>query len=172
MLHRSSSELSFGGGEEEIDVTGEVTRFEEILVGFVFELECMEITGSDDEVGVTGAVNTTGEAGAAPSAWAAWWRAARRRFFSLSAGPRWRGRQEGEEVGGEVGGEKAGMEWGAPGCPRVQVKLTVVRPSLVERLREAFPPWAQTERNSVTDATTNCEFDLEDISLQEYLLIS
>ena len=76
ILHSSSSELSFEGGKEEIDITGEVTGFEEILVGFVIELECLEITGSDDEVGVTGAVNTTGEAGAAQSAWSAWWRAA------------------------------------------------------------------------------------------------
>ena len=56
------------------------------------------------------------------------------------------------------GGEKAGIEWGAPGCrPRVQLKLTVTRPSLVEKFSKALPPWAQTERNSVTDATTNQE---------------
>ena len=121
--------------------------------------------------GVTGAVTVvreTTEAGverennsaeAAASALAAWWRAARTRFFSFSAGPRWRGQRGGAGVGG--GGEKAGMEWGAPGCPRVQLKPTVTRPSLVERLREALPPWAQTARNSVTDATTNWEFDLE-----------
>ena len=87
---------------------------------------------------------------AAVSTWAAWWRAAHWRFLSLSAGPRWRGRREVEEVGGEGGekveggggGEKAGMEWGAPGCPRVQLKPTVTKPSQVERLREALPPWA------------------------------
>ena len=63
------------------------------------------------------------------------------------------------------GGEKAGMEWGAPGSPREQLKPTATRPSLVERLREALHPWAQTERNSVTDTTTNWEFDLELISI-------
>ena len=58
------------------------------------------------------------------------------------------------------GGEMAGMEWGAPGCrPRVQLKPTVTRPSLVERLIKTLPPRAQTERNS--DATTNWELDLE-----------
>ena len=57
------------------------------------------------------------------------------------------------------------MEWEAPGCQVMQVKLTVVRPPLVEGLLEAFPSWAQT------DATTNLEFDLEDISLQENLLV-
>ena len=151
--------LPLRDGKEGVDITGAVTG--------------EAVTGSDAAVDVTGEVAVTGEteavsiteeagaAGAAASAWAAWWRAARRRFFSFSAGPRWRGRRKVEDVGGEGGGEKAGVEWGAPGCPRVQVKLTVVRPSLVERLREAFPPWAQTERNSVTDATTNWEFDLE-----------
>ena len=64
ILHSSSSELSFEGGEEDIDITDAVTGFEEILVGFVFESEFLEITGSDDEVGITGAVDTTGEAGA------------------------------------------------------------------------------------------------------------
>ena len=55
---------------------------------------------------------------------------------------------------GRRGGEKAGMEWGSPGCcPRVQLKPTVTRPSLVERLSEALPPRAKTERNS--DATKN-----------------
>jgi hypothetical protein len=34
--------------------------------------------------------------------WAAWWLAARRRFFSLCAGPRWRGRGVGD---GGYGGE-------------------------------------------------------------------
>ena len=105
--------LTFGDGEEDADITGVVTE--------------EEITGSDVAVDVTGEVPVTGEtlavsiteeagaAGGAASAWAAWWRAARRGFFSLSAGPRWRGWREGEEVGGEVGGEKAGMEWETPG---------------------------------------------------------
>ena len=87
----------------------------------------------------------------------------------LRKGSGWRGwrdvKKEGWEgrgkVGGEGGGKKAGMEWGSPGCPRVQLKPTVTKPSQVERLRVALPPWAQTERNSVTDATTNWEFDLE-----------
>ena len=57
---------------------------------------------------------------------------------------------------GRRGGEMAGLEWGAPGCrPRVPLKPTVTRPSLVERLIKALPPRAQTERNSVTDAITN-----------------
>ena len=109
--------------------------------------------------------------GAVASFRVAWWQAARSRLRSLSEGPRCRGRRGGwlgggggdgvGKVGGEAGGEKAGIEWGAPGCPRVQLKPTVTKPSQVERLREALPPWAQTERNSVTDATTNWEFDLE-----------
>ena len=56
-----------------------------------------------------------------------------------------------------------GGEWGAPGWPRVQVKETVARPLLVVRLREASPHIDHTVMNSLTDATTNCEFDLEDI---------
>ena len=113
-----------------------------------------------DEAEISGAVASTR---------AAWWRAARSRLRSLSEGPRCRGRRGGWGGGGDGvgkvgrggGWEKAGIEWGAPGCPRVQLKPTVTKPSLVERLREALPPWAQTERNSVTDATTNWEFDLE-----------
>ena len=89
MLHESLSLVSFEDDEENVDITGSVTQ--------------EEITGSDVEVdftgtvvvtGETGAVSFTGDAGAAASAWAAWWRAARRRFFSFSAGPRWRGRRE------------------------------------------------------------------------------
>ena len=43
------------------------------------------------------------------------------------------------------------------------VKTNSGKATLVVRLRVALPPRAQTERNSVTDAVTNCEFDLEDI---------
>ena len=57
------------------------------------------------------------------------------------------------------GGRGKGRD-GAPGCcPRMQLKPTVTRPSWVERLSEALPPRAQTERNS--DATTNWELNLE-----------
>ena len=113
-------------------------------------------------LGVSGGVTGAVDSGAEVFACDAWCRAARSRFFSRSTGPRCRGRDEGEGVG-EGGGKKAGMEWEAPGCPRVQLKPTVARPSLVVRLRVALPPRAQTERNSVTDAVTNCEFDFEDI---------
>ena len=43
------------------------------------------------------------------------------------------------------------------------MKAAVVSPLLVARLRLASPPRAQTEINSVTEAITNCELDLEDI---------
>ena len=43
------------------------------------------------------------------------------------------------------------------------VKTNSGKATLVLSLRVALPPRAQTERNSVTDAVTNCEFDLEDI---------
>ena len=73
-----------------------------------------------------------------------------------------RGRSGREEVGGEGKGRRQG--W-IEGCrPRVQLKPTVTRPSLVKRLSEALHPWAQTERNSFTDAATNWELDLEAIS--------
>ena len=52
------------------------------------------------------------EADAAVLARAAWCRAARWRFLSLSAGPRCRGCRGGEEGGGAGAG---GREWGAPG---------------------------------------------------------
>ena len=45
----------------------------------------------------------------------------------------------------------------------VQLNPMVTRPPLVVRLREALPPMAQTEMNSVMEATTNCEFVLDDI---------
>ena len=61
---------------------------------------------------------------------------------------------------GRRGGEKAGMEWGSPRCrPRVQLKPKVTRPSLVERLSEALPPWA----------TMNWELDLEKFLFQDNL---
>ena len=46
-------------------------------------------------------------------------------------------------------------KWGAPGGPRVQLNATVAEPPLVVRLREALPPTAQTEMNSVSDAIMN-----------------
>ena len=48
-----------------------------------------------------------------------------------------------------------GGEWGAPGGPSVQLNSTLVVPLMVVRLREALPPHAQTEINSVMDATKN-----------------
>ena len=103
-----------------------------------------------------------GGAGAA-AALAAWWRAARCLLRSLSACPRWRGRRGGGggKEGAEDGGE--GSEWGAPGCPMVQLNPMVVKPPLVVRLREASPPTAQTDINSVTEAAKNCELVLADI---------
>ena len=94
------------------------------------------------------------DAGAAVLARSAWWRAARWRFFSFSAGPRCRGRRGGEGGGGK-GAERGGSKWGAPGGPRVQLNATVAEPPLVVRLREASPPMAQTEMNSVSDAIMN-----------------
>ena len=40
----------------------------------------------------------------------------------------------------------------------MQLNPMVTRPLLVVRLREALPPMAQTEMNSVMEATKNCEF--------------
>ena len=93
---------------------------------------------------------------AAVLARAAWCLAARWRFFSLSDGPRCRGRRGGEEWGGGAGaGGAGGREWEAPGLPIVQLNPTVVTPLLVERLRLALPPRFQTDINSVTDAIKN-----------------
>ena len=62
-------------------------------------------TGADTEAG-TGAGDVL----------AAWWRAARRRFLSFSAGPRCRGRRRrGEGAGGREGKGEEGKEKGAPG---------------------------------------------------------
>ena len=56
--------------------------------------------------------------------------------------------------------------WGAPGGPSVQLNATVAEPLLVVRLREASPPTAQTEMNSVSDATMNWELVLVAIFTQ------
>ena len=45
----------------------------------------------------------------------------------------------------------------------VQVNPMVVKPFLVVRLRDASPPMAQTEMNSVTEAAKNWELVLDDI---------
>ena len=45
----------------------------------------------------------------------------------------------------------------------VQLNPMVVKPPLVVRLRDASPPMAQTEMNSVTEAAKNWELVLEDI---------
>ena len=63
-------------------------------------------------------------------------------------------------------------EWGAPGVPRVQLNPMVTRPLLVVRLREALPPMAQTEMNSVMEATTNCEFVLDDIFTEVFKMLA
>ena len=97
-------------------------------------------------------------------AMAAWWQAARFLFFSISAGPRWRGRRGGRGgLGGRLGDGEEGRPCGAPGWPRGQLKPTVAWPLEVVRLREAVPPKAQTEMNSFTDAMTNWELSLDDI---------
>ena len=86
---------TFGDGEEDADITGAVTE-EEITCSDV----AVDVTGEVPVTGETLAVSLTEEAGAARGAalaWAAWWWAARRPFFSFCAGPRWRGRREGED---------------------------------------------------------------------------
>ena len=45
----------------------------------------------------------------------------------------------------------------------VQLNPMVVNPPLVVRLRDASPPMAQTEMNSVTEAAKNWELVLNDI---------
>ena len=90
---------------------------------------------------------------------AAWWRTARRWLFSFSEGPRWRGRRGGG-AGGWEEKEEGGKEWRASGGPSVQFSCTLVTPALVVRFREASPPWAQTETNSVREADKNWELDL------------
>ena len=76
------------------------------------------------------------------AAFAAWWQAARCFFFSISAGPRWRGRW-GRGAGKEGAEEEVGgREWGAPGWPMVQLNPMVVKPHLVVRLRDASPAMA------------------------------
>ena len=45
----------------------------------------------------------------------------------------------------------------------VQLNPMVVKPPLVVRLRDASPPMAQTEMNSVTEAAKNWELVLADI---------
>ena len=58
----------------------------------------------------------------------------------------------------EAGG--VGEEKGAPGCPRVQLKVIVASPPLVVRFRELLPPELQTIMNSFTEAPRNWELDL------------
>ena len=59
------------------------------------------VGASEAVVDLAGTESVTVIEDAVFSAWAAWWRAARWRFFSFSAGPRCRGRRGGEEGGGE-----------------------------------------------------------------------
>ena len=53
----------------------------------------------------------------------------------------------------------------------MQLNPVVTRPPLVVRLREALPPMAQTEMNSVMEATRNCEFVLDDIFTEVFKLV-
>ena len=89
---------------EEADVTGAVKLEPEA-----------DTEAVDEEIAV--------EAESAVLARAAWCLAARWRFFSLSAGPRCRGRRGGEEEGGGGAGA-GGREWGAPGLPIVLLMPT------------------------------------------------
>ena len=146
-----------GAGETTGSVAGEL---DDDITGAVEDDPGVDIEVVDEEVAE--------EADAAVLARAAWCRAARWRFLSLSAGPRCRGWRGGEEGGGAGDG---GREWGAPGLPRWHLKATVVTPLLVARLRLASPRRAQTEINSVTEAITNCEFDLDDMFTNCYSLI-
>ena len=79
--------------------------------------------------------------------------------LSLKAHGGMAGKEEVDEGGGD-----GPREWGTPGFSRVQLKPMVVKPPLVVRLREAFPPISQTEINSVMEAAKNCEFVLVDIT--------
>jgi hypothetical protein len=69
--------------------------------------------------------------------------------WSSVSKPAWRRGRRGK------GSRKRREEVGAPGGPRVQLNATVAEPPLVVRLREALPPTAQTEMNSVSDAIMN-----------------
>ena len=110
-----------------------------VSVAWAEAAETTEAVPVAEEADISGAVASTR---------VAWWRAARSRLRSLSDGPWCRGRQRGwggggdgvGKVGGGGGWEKAGIEWGAPGCSRVQLKPSVTKPSHLERLRVALPP--------------------------------
>ena len=54
----------------------------------------------------------------------------------------------------------------------MQLNPMVTRPLLVVRLREALPPMAQTEMNSVMEATRNCEFVLDDIFTEVFKMLA
>ena len=90
MLHNVSSVIAFEG---EGDITGAVMveATESSFVGVEGVTGAGVGEGGDD---------TEADSGEELFALAAWWRAARRRFLSFSAGPRWRGWPEGEVVGG------------------------------------------------------------------------
>ena len=109
--------------------------------------------GRDGEVDVTGAVDIsreTGETKAAIPAWAAWWRAARARGKRAGRGGEGRDGVGGTWVSNDVG--KIDRGEAATG-------------------RKCVGGFLFTGPDYVTDATTNWEFDLEDISLQENLLV-
>ena len=78
------------------------TDVETVMIG---DVTIGAVTGGEREVTgtVEGLVWVKG--GPAWIVWrrAAWWRAALRRFFSLCAGPRWRGRWRGDGSGGGEG---------------------------------------------------------------------
>ena len=92
----SDSESPASDVPGDVGVTESVDTEHDAITGVV-------ATGSA-AIGETREADVEGDeesAEAAVSTWAAWWRAARWRFLSLSVGPRWRGRREVEEVGGQ-----------------------------------------------------------------------
>ena len=127
----------------------------------VTEAVTVEVTGAATGGGAgagakTGSMVNTGSCteartgvGTGAVALEAWWRAARCRPRSFSAGPRWRGLAE-EKVGGDGLIE-------VPGRPRLRFKDMFSFPSMVFRLREASPPRDQTEINYAKEAFTKLE---------------
>ena len=98
----------------EDDITGAVEIENEFTTESVAVSDTEEV---EDDPGVDIEVvdeEVAEAADAAVLARAAWCRAARWRFLSLSAGPRCRGWRGGEEEGG-AGAGAGGREWGASG---------------------------------------------------------
>ena len=103
--------------ELENDITGAVKIETEFTTESVAVEQASDTVTVEGEPGANiGAVDdeVAEEADAAVLARAAWCWAARWRFFSLSACPRWRG-WRGGDWGGGAGVGAGGREWGAPG---------------------------------------------------------